>query len=106
MVNRRRNHKVSLYLDDKEKKLFLQRVYKVGMTQQEYLRLFALNGKIIVIPGLKEMIFEIRKQGVNLNQLARNSNEGYPIATAELKEVKKEYLKLCQYLKQLHQKEM
>ncbi|XZK79775.1 plasmid mobilization protein (plasmid) [Clostridium perfringens] len=53
--------------------------------QQEYLIKSALNKKIIVIDGLKEILLELSREGNNLNQIAKKINEGEQKDIKEMK---------------------
>lgn len=93
--SRVRNQTVRLRLSPEEKIKFLSKVAKSGMTQQEYLLSCAMDKEIKII-GTKEqldqLIFEINKIGVNLNQVARRLNEGnYFGAEKELEQIKERY---------------
>ncbi|MGU8999305.1 plasmid mobilization relaxosome protein MobC, partial [Clostridium perfringens] len=45
----------------------------------------ALNKKIIVIDGLKEILLELSREGNNLNQIAKKINEGEQKDIKEMK---------------------
>lgn len=51
-----------------------QRSQKANLTMTDYMMKSALNKKIIVIVGYKEVFNEIRKIGININQIARKCN--------------------------------
>lgn len=93
--SRVRNQTVRLRLSPEEKTKFLSKVAKSGMTQQEFLLSCALQKEIKVIGSkeqLDQLIFEINKIGVNLNQVARKLNEGnYFGAEKELEQLKERY---------------
>ncbi|MGM8224921.1 plasmid mobilization protein, partial (plasmid) [Clostridium perfringens] len=55
------------------------------LKQQEYLIKSALNKKIIVIDGLKEILLELSREGNNLNQIAKKINEGEQKDIKEMK---------------------
>ena len=46
------------------------------LTLTEFVTKSALNKKILVADGYKEFTGELRRIGINLNQIARNSNAG------------------------------
>ncbi|EHK2357657.1 plasmid mobilization relaxosome protein MobC, partial [Clostridium perfringens] len=58
---------------------------KSKLKQQEYLIKSALNKKIIVIDGLKEILLELSREGNNLNQIAKKINEGEQKDIKEMK---------------------
>ncbi|MGU8394402.1 plasmid mobilization protein, partial [Clostridium perfringens] len=61
------------------------KVEKSKLKQQEYLIKSALNKKIIVIDGLKEILLELSREGNNLNQIAKKINEGEQKDIKEMK---------------------
>ncbi len=52
------------------------RSQKANLTMTDYMMKSALNKKIVVIVGYKEVFNEIRKIGININQIARSWNMG------------------------------
>ena len=75
------------------------------MKQQEYLIQSIFNTKIVNTDGLKEILPELKRQGVNLNQLVKKLNEtGYIDYKKELLEIEKELKQVWQSLKQYLQK--
>ncbi|MBI6031097.1 plasmid mobilization protein, partial [Clostridium perfringens] len=62
-----------------------KKVEKSKLKQQEYLIKSALNKKIIVIDGLKEILLELSREGNNLNQIAKKINEGEQKDIKEMK---------------------
>ena len=98
---RTRGKSVLLRLTEEEFSKFENSVSKSGMSKQEFLRRNALQKKIIVIAGLPEFVFQLKKIGNNFNQLVRNSNEGYLVDCNELKQIGKELDGIWQSLKQL-----
>lgn len=95
--SRMRNQTVRLRLSPDEKTKFLSKVQKSGMSQQEFLLACALSKDIKVVGSkeqLNQIIYEINKIGVNLNQIAKKLNEGnYFKADEELKMLKEDYSK-------------
>ena len=65
--------------------LIKKKVKKSKLKQQEYLIKSALNKKIIVIDGLKEILLELSREGNNLNQIAKKINEGEQKDIKEMK---------------------
>lgn len=53
-----------------------ERSQKANLTITDYILKSALNKKIVVIVGYKEVFNEIRKIGININQIARIWNMG------------------------------
>ena len=79
--NRKREKQIKFYVNEKE----YDQVKKSKLKQQEYLIKSALNKKIIVIDGLKEILLELSREGNNLNQIAKKINEGEQKDIKEMK---------------------
>nr|WP_317360169.1 plasmid mobilization relaxosome protein MobC [uncultured Tyzzerella sp.] len=79
MKNRKRNIKIELYVTEYEKKLIYQKMKELPTTNfSSYARKMLIDGKIISINSsseLKQLIYEINKIGVNINQLTKVANE-------------------------------
>ncbi|MGM8232296.1 plasmid mobilization protein, partial (plasmid) [Clostridium perfringens] len=65
--NRKREKQIKFYVNEKEYDQIKKKVEKSKLKQQEYLIKSALNKKIIVIDGLKEILLELSREGNNLN---------------------------------------
>lgn len=63
----------------------------------KYIRKMAIEGEIAVydFKTAHELIYEIHKIGVNVNQLSRKANEINNIYKADLDQLKGEYESLC-----------
>ena len=83
--NRKRNKQIKFYVNEKEYDQIKKKVEKSKLKQQEYLIKSALNKKIIVIDGLKEILLELSREGNNLNQIAKKINEGEQKDIKEMK---------------------
>lgn len=83
--NRKRNKQIKFYVNEKEYEQIKRKVEKSKLKQQEYLIKSALNKKIIVVDGLKEILLELSREGNNLNQIAKKINEG---EQKDIKEIK------------------
>ncbi|HFD2038362.1 plasmid mobilization protein [Clostridium perfringens] len=83
--NRKREKQIKFYVNEKEYDQIKKKVEKSKLKQQEYLIKSALNKKIIVIDGLKEMLLELSREGNNLNQIAKKINEGEQKDIKEMK---------------------
>ena len=74
--------------------IFIRKEAKAaGLTMSEYLRRKAKGEKIVVIEGLKEYVWQLRRIGVNLNQLTYLANQGQ-IFSVDLSAVKAELAKM------------
>ncbi|MFH5978250.1 plasmid mobilization protein, partial [Clostridium perfringens] len=83
--NRKREKQIKFYVNEKEYEQIKKKVKKSKLKQQEYLIKSALNKKIIVIDGLKEILLELSREGNNLNQIAKKINEGEQKDIKEMK---------------------
>ena len=83
--NRKREKQIKFYVNEKECDQIKKKVEKSKLKQQEYLIKSALNKKIIVIDGLKEILLELSREGNNLNQIAKKINEGEQKDIKEMK---------------------
>ena len=83
--NRKREKQIKFYVNEKEYEQIKKKVEKSKLKQQEYLIKSALNKKIIVIDGLKEILLELSREGKNLNQIAKKINEGEQKDIKEMK---------------------
>lgn len=83
--NRKRDKQIKFYVNEKEYEQIKKKVEKSKLKQQEYLIKSALNKKIIVIDGLKEILLELSREGNNLNQIAKKINEGEQKDIKEMK---------------------
>jgi len=73
---RKRKHHISCYLDDKEYIAYRDKRSKTYYSQSEYIRKCVLDKKIIVIPGIRDLIIDLKRIGNNLNQLTHKVNLG------------------------------
>ncbi|WP_415331619.1 plasmid mobilization protein [Clostridium perfringens] len=83
--NRKREKQIKFYVNEKEYEQIKKKVEKSKLKQQEYLIKSALNKKIIVVDGLKEILLELSREGNNLNQIAKKINEGEQKDIKEMK---------------------
>lgn len=76
MEKRTRPRQVKFWVTDEEFEKINEQVTKSKVTKQEYLLRSALNKKITVIPGLKEILIELSKEGNNLKLLSKELQKG------------------------------
>ena len=69
--NRRRSEKITLRMTPEERELLRSRASLVGMSQTDLIVLSIQNGMFIVLDEALPLLLELRKQGVNLNQVVR-----------------------------------
>lgn len=76
-VNRTRNKAVTLRMTAEELALFQSQFQKSGKKNQTDFLLGLLKGKpIVVVDELAPCLAELKRQGNNLNQIARSLHEG------------------------------
>jgi len=86
---RKRKHHISCYLDDKEYMSYRDKRSKTYYSQSEYIRKCVLDKKITVIPGIRDLIVDLKRIGNNLNQLTYRVNAGEVTVLGDnLKEIK------------------
>lgn len=96
--NRKRDKQIKFYVTEKEYKEIKKKVEKSKLKQTDYLIKSALNKKIIVVDGLKEIILELSREGNNLNQIAKKINEG---EQTDIKEMKKNLMELWDLIEKI-----
>lgn len=74
-VERKRNKSILVRMDEKEYEKYIRLVNKSKLSQQSYNLRCVLNKDIYVIDGIQELAMQIRKIGVNINQLVHLANE-------------------------------
>lgn len=80
--------KINSRVKDEEYDKFNELVKKSKLNKSEFIRRSVLNKEIIVIDGVRELVFELKKIGNNLNQLTRAVNSGMVKDLEELKGIK------------------
>lgn len=80
-----------------------QRSQKANLTMTDYMMKSALNKKIVVIVGYKEIFNEIRKIGININQIARKCNMGL-IQQSDIEEIQTYMEQIWQLLRYSQEK--
>lgn len=71
---REREYNVLTRFNEKESTKYKKLVEKSKLTQQEYNLKCLLGKDIVVIDGIKELALQVRKVGVNINQIAHITN--------------------------------
>lgn len=97
MVHRTR--KMTFRLTEEEYAKVKGKVEEAGISQQQFLLKTALGKEIIHIKEYQELIFQIKKIGSNINQVARHTNETGVVSDTELAEIKGGLEQIWQLLK-------
>lgn len=99
--NRKRKHQLLIRLNDAEYKILKSQLSKTGMSQREYLINLIINKPIFEIHDLDVVENQIRKIGININQIAKKANCNDYVAASDLNLLKEEQIKIWQSLKLL-----
>ena len=83
-MKRTRSHQVSFRLNDKEYALLQRKLAASGKSLTEFFIETISKGKVIVISDFIPLLSELKRQGVNLNQLTRRINQFFPTTEREI----------------------
>lgn len=101
-MNRTRSKQVVIRMSDEEYAAMKQKVEASGMKQSEYLIKCITNKNVMNTDGMKELAIQLKRVGVNLNQIAEALNgKGYyeyGLITQNQKELSEIWQLLKQYL--------
>lgn len=101
-MNRTRAKQVVIRMSDEEYAAMKQKVEASGMKQSEYLIKCITNKNVMNTDGMKELAIQLKRVGVNLNQIAEALNgKGYyeyGLITQNQKELSEIWQLLKQYL--------
>ena len=103
--NRKRQKQIVIRATDKEFEQIKKKVEKSKLTQNKYLLQSALDKEINVVEGIKDLVLETKRIGINLNQLTKLANQGKVDCSDELEEINGELVEVWQSLRQLIQRD-
>ena len=83
-MKRTRSHQVSFRLSDKEYALLQGKLADSQLSLTEFFIETISKGKVIVINDFIPLLSEMKRQGINLNQLVRRANQFSPLAEQEI----------------------
>lgn len=91
-----------IYFSDEEMAVIQRKAKKAKMNITKYIRKMAVDGSITIydLKDAHNLIYEINKIGVNVNQLAKKANEINNIYKVDIEMMKQEYENLCHMLNQ------
>ncbi len=90
-MGRKRKYSIGIWLSEKELIQLKDRISKTNLNQSAYIRNCVLNKNITVIPGIRDLVIEIKRIGNNLNQITRSVNSGtLTVLGDDLKDIKKD----------------
>ena len=75
-MNKTRPNKVTFRLSDSELSDLKSRIQKTGFNDQQYLIRAVFEKQIMDKEILHNLLIELKREGVNLNQIARSCNSG------------------------------
>lgn len=105
-MNRTRPKQIVIRLSEEELQAVKEKVKESGKSQQEYIIDALTHKQVVNTDGIKELIPELKRQGNNLNQIAKKLNEnGYVDYKQELPNTMKGVREVWQSLKQYLQKQ-
>ena len=95
-----RTRKMTFRLTQDEYDLIKKKVDESGTSQQQFLLKTALEKEIICVNQFQKLIFELKKIGVNINQITKHCNEIGTVSDADISEIKGGLDQAWQLLKQ------
>ncbi len=98
MVHRTR--KMTFRLTEEEYRKIKEKVKDAGISQQQFLLKTALEKEIIHIKEFQELILQIKRIGININQITKHMNESDIITDTEIFQIKGGLDKIWQLLNQ------
>lgn len=90
---RKRNYPVTIWLNEKEMILLKDKMSKTYFCRSEYIRKCSLDKDIKVIPGIRELIIELKKIGSSLDKITSSVNRGNLTVVGDNLKIIKEDLK-------------
>lgn len=100
-MNRTRPKQIVIRLSEEELAQLKKKVEQSGKSQQQYIIEALTQKQVINTDGIKEIYPELKRQGNNLNQIAKKLNEnGYVDYKHELPNTMKEVREVWRLLKQ------
>ena len=81
---RARSNQVSFRLSDKEYALLQKKLTASGLSLTEFFIKLIREKKINIISDFLPLLGELKRQGVNLNQLVRRANQFSPVSEQEI----------------------
>lgn len=103
-MNRKRPKQIVIRLSEQEFEDLKIKVEQSGKTQQQYIIEALTKKRVVNTDALKEVAGELKRQGNNLNQIAKRLNQMEPVSYGQFQEDIKEFTQIWQLLKQSLQK--
>lgn len=102
MANRKRDIQKKLFVNEEEDKIIKEKMKQLGTDNfGAYARKMLVDGYVVKTDYtiIKNLIKEINKIGVNINQIAKRANETNRVYEDDIKELKGELEEVWQLLK-------
>ncbi len=84
-----RTKKLTFRVTEEELHSIKKKVHEAGISQQQFLLKSALDKEIRHLKEYQSLMMQIKKIGVNINQIARHCNETGVLAGHEMHEIKR-----------------
>lgn len=96
------NKRKDVYYTPAEWDVILEKSKSVNMRPGTYIQQISLNGTITYydFPKISELIMEMNKIGVNVNQIAHKVNQIETIYNVDVEQLQEGYEELCRMLNQ------
>ena len=95
-MSKKREHSVNFWLSEEELVYLKDNISKTFLSRSDYIRKCALGKDITVVPGIRDLIIEIKKIGNDLGQLTHKVNSGSGSGVGDdLKEIKEDLKEVC-----------
>lgn len=100
-----KNDFIGIKVSPTQRNQIRQKCQKSGISVSEYMRVCAMQGNVYIYEGLPELVLEVRRIGVNLNQLTHQSHMYcVPPSESALREVAESLEKIRMELKGMQEK--
>ena len=103
VTERSRGRQVKIRLSEEEYRMLVLTCDELGMTQSEFLRNCIMERPMVNMDEMKELMTELKREGNNLNQIARSLNGMGFVSNSQIewavKELGEVWLQLRQFLR-------
>ena len=89
-MNRTRPKQIVIRVSEEELAQIKKKVEQSGKSQQQYIIEALTQKQVINTDGIKEIYPELKRQGNNLNQIAKRANESGRIYETDLAEIQEQ----------------
>jgi Bacterial mobilisation protein (MobC) len=100
--DRKGKARVALYFNEEDLLKIDEKAKLAKMDRSKLIRKLSLEGDLVIydFKSAHDLIYEINKIGVNVNQLAKKANEIQSIYKSDIDNLQREYENLCHMLNQ------